>query len=303
MSKTVAIFEPIYAADQALTCAEFLPLVRVDNSRPEWREFKILIDMYRNGDHLRHDYTGLFSPKFTLKSRISGARFLEFVQSHPDSDICFTNPFPQLAYWSYNVWMQGEQAHPGLTHSTQALLDASGLDWTIADTPRHGPASLAYCNFWVGSPRFWDEYVGGTLLPIADFLEANPSHTAARAVMLDTTHTDPAPFLPFIVERLFSTYISLHPEVSRAAYPFSAQEVRDYCINDFEKLLFECMRAKVDEADASGVFGQELVDQMDTVCALWQQHFFDFYAMRPHPHTGQPVRLDANRGRHPQTGA
>lgn len=292
MSKTVAIFEPIYTPDQTLTCAEFLPFVRADNSRPEWREFKILIDMYRNGDHLRHDYTGLFSPKFTLKSKISGAKFLEFVQSRSDSDICFINPFPQLAYWSYNVWMQGEQAHPGLTQAAQALADASGVNMTIGDTPRHGPGVLAYCNFWVGSQRFWDEYVGRTLVPIADFLEANPLHDAALAVMTDTTHTDPAPFLPFIVERLFSTYISLAPELPRSAYRFNAQEIRDHCMNDFEKLLFDRMRVKINEADASGVFQPALVDQMDTVCALWQKHFFDFYATRPHPHTGQPVRLD-----------
>jgi len=290
MSKTVAVFEPIYSPDQTLTCAEFLPLVRADNSRPQWREFKILIDMYRNGDYLRHDYTGLFSPKFTLKSKISGTTFLEFVQRHSDSDICFINPFPQLAYWSYNVWMQGEQAHPGLMQAAQALLDASGVKMKLRDTPRHGPESLAYCNFWVGSQRFWEEYVGRALLPIADFLEANPSHGAALVVMTDTMHTDPAPYLPFIVERLFSSYISLYPELPRSAYAFSAQEVRDYCINDFERLLFDRMRAKIDEADALGRFDPALVEQMDTVCALWQQHFFDFYATRPHPHTGQPVR-------------
>lgn len=290
MSKTVAVFEPIYSPDQTLTCAEFLPLVRADNSRPEWREFKIMIDMYRNGDYLRHDYTGLFSPKFTLKSKISGTTFLEFVQRHSDSDICFINPFPQLAYWSYNVWMQGEQAHPGLMQAAQALLDASGVKMKLRDTPRNGPESLAYCNFWVGSQRFWEEYVGRTLLPIADFLEANPSHGAALVVMTDTMHTDPAPYLPFIVERLFSSYISLYPELPRSAYALCAQEVRDYCINDFERLLFDRMRAKIDEADRLGRFDPALVEQMDTVCALWQQHFFDFYATRPHPHTGQPVR-------------
>jgi hypothetical protein len=292
MSKTVAIFEPIYSPNQTLSCAEFRALPRADNSCPEWREFKILIDMYRNGEHLRHDYTGLFSPKFTLKSKITGATFIDFVQNHSGSDVCFINPFPQLAYWSYNVWMQGEHAHPGLITAAQALADASGVNLTIADTPRHGPRTLGYCNFWVGSQRFWDKYVGGTLLPIADFLETNPSHVVALAVMTDTTHTDPAPFLPFIVERMFSTYISLHTELPHAAYSFDAQEVRDYCINDFEKLLFDRMREKIDAADASGVFDSELVDQMDTVCALWQKHFFDFYATRPHPHTGQPVRLD-----------
>lgn len=292
MSKTVAIFEPIYSPDQTLTCTGFLPLVRADNSRPEWREFKILVDMYRSGEHLRHDYTGIFSPKFTLKSRISGAAFIDFVRNKSQSDVCFINPFPQLAYWSYNVWMQGEHAHPGLTRAAQALVNASGLHWTIGDTPRHGPEILAYCNFWVGSKRFWDEYVGGILVPIANFLEGEPSHAAARAVMLDTIHTDPAPFLPFIVERLFSTYISLHPKLLRSAYPFSAQELQGYCINDFERLLLERMRKKVDEADTSGTFDEGLVDQMDTVCALWQKHFFDFYETRPHPHTGQPVRFD-----------
>ncbi|APA85629.1 hypothetical protein BJG93_09680 [Paraburkholderia sprentiae WSM5005] len=290
MSKTVAVFEPIYSPDQTLSCAAFLPLVRADNARPEWREFKILTDMYRTGEHLRHDFTGLFSPKFTLKSKIPGAAFVEFAQRHGESDICFINPFPQLAYWSYNVWMQGELAHPGLVRAAQALLDASGVDIAIRDTPRHGPGSLAYCNFWVGSQRFWQEYVGGTLLPIADFLEANPSHDAALGVMTDTLHTDPAPFLPFIIERLFSTYISLHPELPCSAYAFNAEEVRGYCINDFEKLLYSRMREKIDAADASGVFDAVLMDQMDTVCALWQQHFFDFYATRPHPHTGQTVQ-------------
>ncbi|MFM0328577.1 hypothetical protein [Paraburkholderia strydomiana] len=290
MSKTIAIFEPIYSPDQRLTCAEFTPLVRADNLRPEWREFKILIDMYRNGDYLRHDYTGLFSPKFTLKSKVSGSTFLQFVRHNLDVDTCFINPFPQLAYWSYNVWMQGEHAHPGLEQAAQALVDAAGLNITIADTPRHGQGTLAYCNFWVGSKRFWEQYVGRTLLPIADFLEASPSHQVARAVMTDTTHTDPAPFLPFIIERLFSTYVSLHPELRRSAYAFNARQVREYCINDFEKILFDRMRAKVDAADASGTFEPELVEQMDTACALWQKHFFDFYATHPHPHTGQPVQ-------------
>ncbi|SDQ32733.1 hypothetical protein SAMN05443245_0931 [Paraburkholderia fungorum] len=292
MSKTVAIYEPIYAADQTLTCTEFLPWVMADNSRPQWREFKILVDMYRNGDHLQHNFTGLFSPKFTLKAKMSGARFLEFVQRHSNADVCFINPFPQLAYWSYNVWMQGEHAHPGLKKAAQALLDASGVDLSIQHAARNGPQSLLYCNFWVGSRRFWQDYVGGVLLPIADFLDANPAHAAAVAVMTDTTHTDPAPFLPFIIERLFSTYISQRADLACAAYPFDDQERRDYCINDFEKLLFDRMRTKVDEADASATFSPLLIEQMDMVCALWQKHFFDFYASRPHPHTGQPVRLD-----------
>lgn len=285
MNKSVAIYEPLYAQDQALADPEFIPLVRAENARAEWREFGILVDMYRNKVHLRHDFTGLFSPKFNLKAKISGARFLEFVRTQANADVCFINPFPQIAYWSYNVWMQGEHAHPGLTRAAQELIDACKLGWKLGETPRHDCRYLAYSNFWVGSQQFWERYVGGVLVPIAEFLESEPTHVAARNVMEETSHTDPAPFLPFIVERLFSTFVSTHADTNTVAYPLTHEQIKGYCNNDFERLLLDRMRTRIDAADSSHAFGSDLIEQMDTVCALWQQHFFDYYALRPHPHT------------------
>jgi len=78
--------------------------------------------------------------------------------------------------------MQGEVYHPGLTKRAQALLDASGVDLEIASMGRHGPAILCYCNFWVGTERFWDDYVGGVLSPIAEVLEYQPDSAVSRAV-------------------------------------------------------------------------------------------------------------------------
>jgi hypothetical protein len=51
------------------------------------------------------------------------------------------------------------------------------------------------------------------------------------------------------------------------------------------------MRPLVLEAEKSGVFDQRLTEQMDFMCAVWQQHFFDVYSLRPHPHTGQVLRV------------
>jgi hypothetical protein len=283
------MYEPLYQPGQQLSSDAFLPLEIRDNRAAAWREFRMLVDLYRSGVHLKHAATGLFSPKFTLKSRVSAEQFTAFVDAQPDCDVWFINPFPQLAYWSFNVWMQGEHAHPGLRQAAQALLDASGIDWQLNDVPRQGHGTLSYCNFWVGSPRFWDAYVGQVLVPIADFLENNADHPAARAVMLDTTHTDPAPFLPFIVERLFSTYLSLTPQCKVASYAISCEQVADYCIDDFERLLVRNMRPLVERADMSGVFDQRLTGQMDFMCAIWQQHFFDVYTQTPHPHTGRLI--------------
>ena len=283
------MYEPLYLPDQQLSSEVFLPLEIRDNRAAAWREFRMLVDMYRSGIHRQHVATGLFSPKFALKARITAEQFTAFVDAQPDCDVWFINPFPQLAYWSFNVWMQGEHAHPGLREAAQALLDEAGIGWQLSEVPRQGNGTLSYCNFWVGSPRFWEAYVGQVLVPIADFLENNPDHPVARAVMIDTTHTDPAPFLPFIIERLFSTYLSFSPECRVASYAIPYEQVAEYCIDEFERVTVRGMRALVDRAEASGSFDERLVGQMDLMCALWQQHFFDVYTQKPHPHTGRLI--------------
>ena len=115
--------------------------------------------------------------------------------------------------------MQGEHFHAGITGRAQALLDASGLAWKLESIPRHNHSNLCYCNFWVATPRFWDDYVGGVLNKIATFLESNPDDPVAKSVMEQTQYDDPLPFLPFIVERLLTTYLSLNPDIEVRAYP------------------------------------------------------------------------------------
>ena len=289
MSTTIGIFEPFYELNQSLSEPAFLPLVRESNLRPEWREFQILIEVYRSGKHLEHDYTGVFSPKFNLKCKISGEQFIEFVHANTGKDVYFINPFPQNAYCSFNVWMQGEYAHPGISSAAQSLLDACGLGVDIKNTPRHGPGVLAYANFWVGSREFWCQYVGGLLNPIAEFLENNPSHSATKCVMQETTHTDTAPYLPFIIERLFSTYLSAYPEYKIGAYQIDGEEILNYCISDYERLLYKAMVSQVQSAEAVGIFSPELISQMDMLSALRQQYILELFTVKPHPHTGKPI--------------
>jgi hypothetical protein len=166
----IAIYEPIYFPGQSLADPAFRPLTVENSLHAEWREFYILVDMYRRGLHRQQSFTGLMSPKFRLKAKITGAEFIDFVRANADADVCFINPFPHLGYISYNVWMQGEVSHPGLGARAQELLDASGVDLRIAEVPRHGPATLCYCNFWVGTQQFWEDYVGGVLTPLAELL-------------------------------------------------------------------------------------------------------------------------------------
>jgi hypothetical protein len=265
----IAIYEPIYLPDQSLSEPSFRPLKLENNNRSEWREFNILVDMYRRGMHRGQSFTGLMSPKFRLKTKVTGSQFIDFVQDNVSADVCFINPFAHHAYISFNVWTQGEVFHPGLAQRAQQLLDASGLDWKITDVPRHGPATLCYCNFWVGTEHFWDDYVGGILVPIAEFLENNPDHPVSLSVHTATRHhLGPAPFLPFIVERLFSSFLSLAPrEIISKAYPMDPFQS---CKYEFHQEVVAHCKSEVDAADNVGAFPDSLKNNMALLCKLWR---------------------------------
>lgn len=282
------IFEPIYQEGQQLTELSFTPLHLADNSNSAWREFRILVDFHRRGDH-RGRRAGIFSPKFGLKTKVSAEQFIGFCELHADADVCLINPFPQIAYYSYNVWMQGEIAHPGLIEVAQSLLLASGIDLDISMTPRHDTSNLCYSNFWVGSECFWDAYVGDVLRPIASFLEREPNHPVAKRVMHGTQHTDEAPFLPFIVERLFSTYLSLRPELTVAAY--DTGDVLQYCLTDVERDIVSYMTPIVGEADASGCFSDGLKSQMRLMSSICHRYGLAHFAASAHPHSGKTVAI------------
>jgi hypothetical protein len=207
------------------------------------------------------------------------------VDEYPGGDVYFINPFPQIRYWSYNVWMQGEIAHPGLKNAAIQLLKAAHVSIDIIGTPRQGCEVLAYSNFWVGTPKFWEQYVGAILKPIYKFLLENPNHEATHGVMATTRHTANAPLLPFIIERLFSTYLSFTPGLKTIAYEISENTIiNEYCVNDFERLLLSLMKEEVDFADSRMLFPEQLMIKMNMACQLFQQHHFDYYQLRSHPH-------------------
>lgn len=283
------IYEPLYQVGQQLTEPAFVPLTLADNSQSSWREFRIMVDFYRSGGHRQKGFSGIFSPKFGLKTRSSGNEFIDFTHANSDADVCIVNPFPTMRYYSFNVWMQGEIAHPGLTACSQDLLRATDIGWDLSQTPRHNARNLCYSNFWVGTERFWDDYVGGILNPIALYLEQNPHTEIAQALMSNTRHTDQAPFLPFVVERLFSTFLSMRVDMKVAAYPRDANEEFDFCLTDYERDMIQHIRPAVDTADASGVFDPDLIDLMGLLCRLYQRYGTLHYAANKHPHSGKTV--------------
>lgn len=217
--KDVTIFEILYENNQtAVSNSGFTPY-KVNNYQPEWRELRHIIDFYRAGQHLNFNAVGLFSPKFNMKTKISGLDFMEFCNENKSADVVFINPFPQIEYIYYNVWEQGETCHPGLIMIANKLLAATGFNINVSNLKRQTKNELLFSNFWVGTPKFWELYVGGLLNPIARFLENEADKQLIDEINQKTQHTSDCGFLPFISERLFSTFISLHPEIKSENLP------------------------------------------------------------------------------------
>src|SRR5918999_1384659 len=102
MATSIPIYEPLYQPGQIQNDPAFLPLDRLDNGRPEWREFGIYVDLYREGRHRGQALTGVMSPRFRLKTGKTGAEFISFIEANPGADVYIINPFPQYAYTSFN---------------------------------------------------------------------------------------------------------------------------------------------------------------------------------------------------------
>lgn len=289
--RDLAVYEALYQPDQSLTDPGFREF-RIANEQPERRELQFFQAMFDQRLYLTHDLTGLFSPRFASKTGLTSNEVRAFVDANSDGEVFTFNAGPQAPYFAYNIWMQGESAHPGLTRKGQDLLTACGIKMDLGSVGRQGPDVWCFSNFWVGSRAFWEEYVGEVIWPVLTFVSQNPGHPSVRAALEVTSHVTPAPFLPFIVERLFSTFLSTHPlwRAKTRAYKIEPLEARHS--NDFDREVVASFRDRIDRADRDGEFSEELISFMNLLSRLRMRYFFAYHAVHPHPNTDQP--LDAS---------
>lgn len=182
----------------------FIPYNNEGRNYPYNFEYAVFFDLYKNVDWNETDLLGTVSWKFHQKTGLSGQQVLEHIKANPGYDVYFVNPFPELCIYR-SVWDHGEEFHPRLKVITRQLFEACGYDTSLLEqeTP---PNLTAYCNYWVGNRTFWDEYIT-YLKPIWE-----RAHMDNGALGLELRKiADPfikAPYMPFVFERLFSTFLS-----------------------------------------------------------------------------------------------
>jgi hypothetical protein len=201
----------------------FVPYDNSASEFPDEREFYVFRKEYLAGAMSSVDLSGYFSWKFREKTGLEGKHFIGNCLSNPGHDVYFVNPFPiEICYG--NVWAQGEMWTPGITRIAQEIIDACGYSIELRSMPRT-LRTLAFCNFWAGSPDFWERYMD-FCLKIYDYIRANSSGALTEELLQVADLSRNASYFSFIFERLFSTFLTMCPDIRFSGFTYSRAELR-----------------------------------------------------------------------------
>lgn len=233
--KNLTIHQIWYRDEQCLELdPDMAPWDNRENARPEWCEYWIMRQAAQRFDDHFNELTGFFSWKYKQKLGLEPAQIEGFVQSNPGMDCYIFSPAVfQVAYY-LNVWQQGEIWHKGITRHAQALLDRLGYCIDLEHSVDHH-LSTAYANYWIASRPFWRAYLDfmGKVFNDVEALKDQPGK-AFWAFDYGSAggdcHVQALPMIPYLIERLFSAFVKLHPQFRIAAweYPFDILKERAF---------------------------------------------------------------------------
>jgi hypothetical protein len=230
----------------------FLPFDVTDDPQPDRRETAHMLRFWRAGLHRRFRVSGLLSPRFTKRTQLPAADVISFISEFPDFDVWTLNPYPMYFYLSYNIWEQGEAWHPGLCELASRVFKAADVGIDPRDFPRSTIQSFLFSNYWAGTETFWDRFmpfvarVASAAEQIAGTVE--PTNYVGRDVV----------FWPFLFERLFTTFLILHPEINVRYLPASIDDLtRMAGTNEITALLLRHWVPIIDRWDRIGGYNEE----------------------------------------------
>jgi hypothetical protein len=199
------------AAQRGALDPAFIPYDNRANLRPEWREYHVFRTAWLAGRCQDGDVTGFLSWKFGAKTGIAGRAFLEFIERNPGHDVWFVHPHGVEPRPFTNIWRQAEVHHPGIIGLAQRIMAEVGVGVELAtlEQPRK---QVLFCNYWAGTRRFWDEYMA-FCEPIHHHILEGLGESDRRLAWSRADREIDAPYVPFIMERLFSTLLALRPKI------------------------------------------------------------------------------------------
>ncbi|RFU47464.1 hypothetical protein [Paraburkholderia sp. DHOC27] len=195
------IYQIFYSDEtRRMVAPDFIPL---DNSgqRPDWREYWPMRRFFLENTLDPEARYGFFSPKFTLKTRLTSAQAREFVDSTPDDvDVITFSPFFDQAAFFDNVFHHAAACHPGIEHAINGALRLIAPDLDMTATFMSSVQTV-FCNYLIAKPAFWQEWLQKCEV-IFNAAEARDTELALRLNAEVKYEQQRAPAKVFVIERI-----------------------------------------------------------------------------------------------------
>ena len=201
-----------------------------DNSKvaSKWYEYGVFRQNFLNKKYKAFEYTGFVSWKFQGKTNISGREFIKFIENHSGYDVYFINPFQGNTYRFKNVWECGDFFHPGLMEIVDYIFRNLNYNIDINKMVNSNQDTL-YSNYWVGNEKWWNLYME-FCEPIYSFIETSGDSFIHERILKEADSGNKASFIPFIMERMFSTVI-FNQRHNLRVIPYSYKSYKRYPIS------------------------------------------------------------------------
>ena len=201
-----------------------VPLDASWNAGPDSREYELFSRIHASQQP--REPWGLISWKFELKTGISANEFAAYCKTSLGSGChcVFINPMIGSEAVYRDVWEQGEHCgHRGI-HGIAEHLSTRGTGGFQASGM--GRESFSLCNYFVGTPRFWDAYLAFVREVLAELVHQADGGTHVGRVFSGRgwyQRDIACSMRAFVIERLFSSFVRAHPHLSVVPFRHSEQ--------------------------------------------------------------------------------
>ena len=184
-------------------------------------ESSVIARLVSEGRHGSADYVGVFSWRFAAKIPIGTPRLL--AQLADDAGAADAYAFFGRVV-DRRIWLTAERKHPGILNAAALLLDRLGV-WIA---PAAIDAPVVYQHHVICRAHLYERFVRELLAPALSAMARKDDHELQRRLSVDAGYQDPRfpgtrlrslfgrphfTLHPFVAERLFSTWLALHPEI------------------------------------------------------------------------------------------
>lgn len=247
----------------------FIPLDNTSNERPDWSEYWPISRFFAIGSFSEDDYYGFFSPKFAIKTKLSGESVFNFIeQQKSESDLFAFSPYFDGNAFFINIFEQGSFNYPGLNETFKAAVlhffPNLNFDGMATDS-----RSNIFCNYFVAKPRFWQAWlrICNSLFEISEANKTLLGKMLNFQINYNGTHS---PSKVFVIERVATLLLATDRRWKAAHFNPMELPLSNSPISQFPKdlLILDSLKIAFNETALPHyllLFGEKRIEMLNLV--------------------------------------